>query len=366
MSRVPSTLILLLAVAAAVAIAPATVSAKTVWLCKPGLATNPCEGNLDATVVDAAGKATVIEPAAPAADPPIDCFYVYPTVSKQKTVNANLTIDPEERAVALAQAARFSQVCRVFAPMYPQLTCRNCERVRGRRRPPALQLTSRGVAELHRQLQRRPRASSSSATPRGHVLIRLIAAESRPQPQRASPPCRGAADRRQRHRRRGQEVGGDFQNAPACRSTSQTGCVVAYSSFNEPPPPDSRFGRTAADRARGALRQPGGTRRGFGPAHLDLPERAPSLPTPRSPRRSSAPRRDPAPRRPRRGRSSPDSYSAALLVRRRRQRPADQLAQGRAEVPPVPGRHLGPAPRRRERGARATSWTWSTSRAPAT
>ena len=43
--------------------------------------------------------------------------------------------------------------------------------------------------------------------------------------------------------RRGQDVGGDFQNIPACRSTDQTGCVVAYSSFNQPPPADSFFGR---------------------------------------------------------------------------------------------------------------------------
>jgi hypothetical protein len=44
---------------------------------------------------------------------------------------------------------------------------------------------------------------------------------------------------------KGQDVGGAFQNIPACRSTDQTGCVVAYSSFTEPPPPDSRFGRTS-------------------------------------------------------------------------------------------------------------------------
>ena len=41
----------------------------------------------------------------------------------------------------------------------------------------------------------------------------------------------------------GQDVGGDFQNIPACRSADQTGCVVAYSSFIEPPPTDSAFGR---------------------------------------------------------------------------------------------------------------------------
>jgi hypothetical protein len=41
----------------------------------------------------------------------------------------------------------------------------------------------------------------------------------------------------------GEDVGGDFQNIPACRSEDQTGCVVAYSTYLEPPPPDSLFGR---------------------------------------------------------------------------------------------------------------------------
>ena len=30
---------------------------------------------------------------------------------------------------------------------------------------------------------------------------------------------------------------------PACTSPTQTGCVVAYSSFDQPPPADSLFGR---------------------------------------------------------------------------------------------------------------------------
>ena len=81
----------------------------TVWLCRPGLADNPCESSLETTVVSADGSSTT-EAAAPAEDPPIDCFYVYPTVSGQQTPNANLDIDPEQRAVALQQASRFSQV----------------------------------------------------------------------------------------------------------------------------------------------------------------------------------------------------------------------------------------------------------------
>jgi hypothetical protein len=41
----------------------------------------------------------------------------------------------------------------------------------------------------------------------------------------------------------GQDAGGDFQNIPACRSADETGCVVAYSTFLEAPPPEAIFGR---------------------------------------------------------------------------------------------------------------------------
>jgi hypothetical protein len=41
----------------------------------------------------------------------------------------------------------------------------------------------------------------------------------------------------------GKDVGGDFAHIPACRSGRQTGCVVAYSSFDAMPPANSYFGR---------------------------------------------------------------------------------------------------------------------------
>jgi hypothetical protein len=95
----------------------------TVWLCRPGLANNPCTHTSTTTVVGPTG-ASKVQRQALAARPAIDCFYVYPSVSPQSTTNANLQIDPQERDVAIAQASRFSQVCRVYAPMYPQLTLR--------------------------------------------------------------------------------------------------------------------------------------------------------------------------------------------------------------------------------------------------
>ena len=58
-------------------------------------------------------------------------------------------------------------------------------------------------------------------------------------------------------------VGSDdrFAGVPACRSTSQTGCIVAYSSWKQTPPQDAgEQGCRQANAAR-ALRQPGGTGR---------------------------------------------------------------------------------------------------------
>src|SRR5262249_2222940 len=44
----------------------------------------------------------------------------------------------------------------------------------------------------------------------------------------------------------GGNLGGDFQNIPGCRSANQTGCVIAFSTFDGPVPANSLFGRAAA------------------------------------------------------------------------------------------------------------------------
>jgi Protein of unknown function (DUF3089) len=43
--------------------------------------------------------------------------------------------------------------------------------------------------------------------------------------------------------RTGSDRGGDFRNISACCRPRQIGCVVAYSAFGEPPPPDARYGK---------------------------------------------------------------------------------------------------------------------------
>ncbi len=217
----------------------------TVWLCKPGLAPDPCESSLTATVLKANGQTSVMS-VKDAKNAPIDCFYVYPTVSGEPTANSDLTIQPIEKAVAVAQASRFSQVCKVYAPMYHQLTLAS---IGGK-----VAVTGANLAEAYHSARSAFRDYIAHYNHGrgivfiGHsqgaaMLIQLLKQEVDNNPSI-------------RHRLVsaillggnvtvpiGRSVGGDFAHIPACRSNTETGCVIAYSSFLEPPPANSLFGR---------------------------------------------------------------------------------------------------------------------------
>jgi hypothetical protein len=94
-----------------------------VWLCRPGTLPDPCAPGLSTTIYNPrlTRALAVVHPKAQH-DPPIDCFYVYPTVSDEKTGNSDLQIQNTERSIALYQASRYSQYCKVYAPMYRQVT----------------------------------------------------------------------------------------------------------------------------------------------------------------------------------------------------------------------------------------------------
>src|SRR5262245_20387527 len=89
------------------------------WLCRPGRQ-DACAVDQATTIVSADGKLTreewKVDPAAA-----IDCFYVYPTVSRDPGGNSDMIAGPEENGVVAAQFARFGSKCRAFAPLYRQV-----------------------------------------------------------------------------------------------------------------------------------------------------------------------------------------------------------------------------------------------------
>jgi Protein of unknown function (DUF3089) len=230
----------------------------TAWLCRPGAAGDPCTSALTTTVVARNGS-TRVERAAPAARPRVDCFYVYPTISGQQTVNANLAVDFRLQEVAIAQASRFSQVCRVFAPVYRQITLRALDHPSSITLPHARVAYDSVVSSFHDYLAHYNHGRGIVFI--GHsqgaaILIRLLQQE-----------VDGAPALRRRlvsalllggnvTVAKDSSVGGDFAHIPACRSDRQTGCVVAYSSFTSKPPKNSQFGRTSSDAGVSLLAPP--------------------------------------------------------------------------------------------------------------
>jgi hypothetical protein len=221
----------------------------TAWLCRPGEAGNPCLAGLATTAVTASGARTVHQ-AAPATSPPVDCFYVYPTVSGQPTVNANLQVGFREEEVATAQAARFSQTCRVYAPVYRQVTLAALEHPSRITRADAL-LAYRSVRTAFLDYLAHYNhgrgivfiGHSQGAT----ILIRLLQQQVDTNPALRRRLVSALLLGGNVTVRKGRATGGDFSHIPACTSSRQTACVVAYSSFSTRPPKNSQFARTSSD-----------------------------------------------------------------------------------------------------------------------
>jgi Protein of unknown function (DUF3089) len=224
---------------------PAAASAKTVWLCKPGLTGNPCLAPLTATLIDSNGPAGV-ERFRRARRPEIDCFYVYPTVSGQPTINANREIEAEQRAVARQQASQFSRVCRPFAPVYRQLTLAAITRPEGFPRS-AVRRAHRDVRDAWREYlarHNRGRGVVLIGHSQGSYILReLVKRDIDPRPNVRRRLVSALLIGGNVHVRKGRAKGGDFRTIPACRAALQTGCVIAYSAFNDVPSADARFGR---------------------------------------------------------------------------------------------------------------------------
>jgi len=228
-------------------VAAGAASAETTWLCKPGIANNPCESSLKATV-ELSNGASFVENAQDNPNAPIDCFYVYPTVSSQFTENANLEIDPEETQIAIDQASRFSQTCKVYAPIYPQLTI------------PAINgggVTPEGSAkayigvltafEEYLALYNHGRGFVLIGHSQGALVLEQLIKEqidtnATLRKQLVSAILLGGNVLVPK----GKTVGATFQNVPSCQFIGQTHCVVAYSSFLKEPPNPSYFGRVSS------------------------------------------------------------------------------------------------------------------------
>jgi hypothetical protein len=218
------------------------------WLCLPGR-TDVCSTPLPTTELNAGGYGPTGQSTV-AKDPPLDCFYVYPTVSRDQGLNSDLNIS-EEKGVAFVQFARFAGMCRTFAPIYRQMTLGAVAAFSaGGDIREAAALAYRDVAAAWRNYL----ATRNDGRPfvlighsQGSLMLQmLIAREIENNPSVAARMKLAVIPGFNVIVPQGKLVGGTFKKTPLCSRPGETGCIISYVSFREKnvPPPGAMFGVT--------------------------------------------------------------------------------------------------------------------------
>ena len=244
------------------------------WLCRPGRQ-DACAVDQSATIVAADGTLTREDwKANPNA--PIDCFYVYPTVSTDPGGNSDMNAGPEENGVVRSQLARFASQCRVYAPLYRQATL-TALRAATTGSPIAVDraLGYNDVLDSWNHYLQHDN-NGRGVVLIGHsqgsgLLTQLIRNEIDGKPVSTkfiSALLLGTSLAVPK----GKDVGGAFQHIPLCHSATHTGCVIAYASFRStiPPPDNSRFGRVQGENMQAACVNPAALGGGSGALHSYL------------------------------------------------------------------------------------------------
>ena len=240
---------------------------KASWVCRPG-ADDICTTGLDAVVEYPDGH-KVREPFKPAANPPIDCFYVYPTVSLEQRPYADMVATPEVQRTVHVQAGRLSSRCRVFAPIYRQSTLMHLRQSLGGAGGPESEMPQLDVEaawNYYLQHDNKGRGVVIVGHSQGTIVLQnlmeklidgkpaqslLVSAFLAGDPSLAVPP--------------GKAVGGTFAHIPVCSAASQTGCVYVWGTFLAgDASPRQVFGRVRADNLVSACVNPAAPSGGTG------------------------------------------------------------------------------------------------------
>lgn len=225
---------------------PLRVSSHTVWLCRPGAASDPCASARTATSVAANLARTAFSTTETSAAKRFDCFYVYPTVSTESSLNSDLEIQKEEVQIAQGQTAQFSSLCNVWAPMYRQAT--------GAAVTDGEAYTSQVISTAYDSVLAAWKdylAHDNHGRPIifiGHsqgaaMLISLLRSQIDPSARMRRKLVSAIILGGNVQVAKGSDVGGSFRHIPTCASASETGCVIAYSTFPSEPGGGALVGR---------------------------------------------------------------------------------------------------------------------------
>ena len=217
------------------------------WLCLPGR-DDICSQPLATTALNPNGYGSTGQSAV-AQDPPVDCFYVYPTVSRDQGMNSDMYVDGAERGAAQTQFARFSGVCRTYAPIYRQMTLGAVAAaaagasVTGNAEMAASDVTAAFNFYMMKYNQGRPFVLIGHS--QGSLMLQMLIARTIENvPSVAARMKLAILPGFNVLVPRGKLVGGTFKRTPLCSRPGETGCVISWVSFREKnvPPAGALFG----------------------------------------------------------------------------------------------------------------------------
>jgi len=248
------------------------------WLCRPDNL-RACDVDLTTTVIHPDGTLQQ-EMFAHNPGAAVDCFYVYPTVSQDPTANSGMTPGDSELNVIRSQFARLGSECRLFAPMYRQvtLTALRAGMSGGQPMTPDREMPYSDVVNAWNYYMENHN-NGRGVVIIGHsqgagVLTRMIAnnIEGTSQQDRIISAMIIGSNVQVPE---GALTGGSFRSMPLCQSGDETGCVVAYVSYRSdvPPPTNALFGRHS-NANRIACTHPGQLARGTNELHAYLSNQA--------------------------------------------------------------------------------------------
>ena len=217
------------------------------WLCLPGRA-DLCSTPLKTTALNPNGYgSTGLSPVT--RNSSIDCFYVYPTMSRDAGMNSDLTPgDGEEKAAVVSQFARFAGSCRTFAPIYRSMTLGAvAAAAAGADVAQPAMLAYSDVRSAWREYlakHNKGRPYVLIGHSQGSLMIQQLIAndiEGKPEARRMKLAIIPGFNLMVPQ---GKPVGGTFKQTPLCSRPGQTGCVLSWVSFREKnsPPNGAIFG----------------------------------------------------------------------------------------------------------------------------